>query len=251
MMIGVAQVIGMNPTASLVFSSGPPSANASLIKPIQCSREMVRRETPIMIFTALLMWYMAHTGSVITPVEGIIMFVMLIAYTALSYYWSRKESAIAAEIAEKCDEFAAEPEEMPTTGTNVLYIIIGMIGLVAGFIIANLVFLLSWKATPKVNTLFKRLQIITSLGLALSHGNVSGDIPDADYLVRMVAGPGHRLLVPASTLGGATILVGADLIARTIAAPAEIPLGVLTALVGAPFFFWQLRRMRSRQGGWA
>jgi len=71
------------------------------------------------------------------------------------------------------------------------------------------------------------------------------------HLVRMVAGPGHRLLVPASTLGGATILVGADLIARTIAAPAEIPLGVLTALVGAPFFFWQLRRMRSRQGGWA
>ena len=45
-----------------------------------------------------------------------------------------------------------------------------VIGLVAGFIIANIVFLLSWKATPKVNTLFKRLQIVTSLGLALSHG---------------------------------------------------------------------------------
>lgn len=71
------------------------------------------------------------------------------------------------------------------------------------------------------------------------------------HLVRMVAGPGHRLLVPGSTLAGATILVGADLAARTMAAPAEIPLGVLTALVGSPFFFWQLRRMRSRQGGWA
>lgn len=45
-----------------------------------------------------------------------------------------------------------------------------VIGLIAGFLIANLVFLLSWKATPKVNGLFKRLQIITSLGLALSHG---------------------------------------------------------------------------------
>lgn len=45
-----------------------------------------------------------------------------------------------------------------------------IIGLFAGMIIANIVFLLSWKATPKVNTLFKRLQIITSLGLALSHG---------------------------------------------------------------------------------
>lgn len=71
------------------------------------------------------------------------------------------------------------------------------------------------------------------------------------HLVRMAAGPGHRLLVPASALAGATILVGADLAARTMAAPAEVPLGVLTALVGSPFFFWQLRRMRSRQGGWA
>lgn len=71
------------------------------------------------------------------------------------------------------------------------------------------------------------------------------------HLVRMAAGPGHRLLIPGSTLAGATILVGADLVARTVAAPAEIPLGVITALVGSPFFFWQLRRMRSRQGGWA
>lgn len=71
------------------------------------------------------------------------------------------------------------------------------------------------------------------------------------HLVRMFAGPGHRVLVPASALAGATILVGADLAARTIAAPAEVPLGVLTALVGSPIFFWQLRRLRSRQGGWA
>lgn len=71
------------------------------------------------------------------------------------------------------------------------------------------------------------------------------------HLVRMVAGPGHRLLLPASALGGATLLVVADLAARTIASPAEIPLGVLTSLVGSPFFFWQLRRTRSRQGGWA
>jgi iron complex transport system permease protein len=71
------------------------------------------------------------------------------------------------------------------------------------------------------------------------------------HLIRMVAGPGHRLLIPGSALAGATILVGADLAARTMASPAEVPLGVLTALVGSPFFFWQLRRMRSRQGGWA
>ena len=71
------------------------------------------------------------------------------------------------------------------------------------------------------------------------------------HLVRMAAGPGHRTLLPASALAGAAILTLADLCARTIAAPAELPLGVLTSLVGSPFFFWQLRRTRARQGGWA
>ncbi len=71
------------------------------------------------------------------------------------------------------------------------------------------------------------------------------------HLVRMVIGPAHRMLVVASALGGALLLVVGDLAARTIAQPAEIPLGVLTALVGSPFFFWLLRRTRASQGGWA
>jgi iron complex transport system permease protein len=71
------------------------------------------------------------------------------------------------------------------------------------------------------------------------------------HMVRMVAGPGHRLLLPASVLGGGLLLLGADLAARTAAAPAEIPLGVVTALIGGPFFFWLLHRTRARQGGWA
>jgi iron complex transport system permease protein len=81
--------------------------------------------------------------------------------------------------------------------------------------------------------------VISFVGLVIPH------------LVRMVAGPGHRLLLPASALAGATIVVSGDLIARTIASPSEVPLGVLTALIGSPFFFWQLRRTRTRQGGWA
>ncbi|MFG3493849.1 FecCD family ABC transporter permease [Streptomyces sp. NPDC047928] len=71
------------------------------------------------------------------------------------------------------------------------------------------------------------------------------------HLLRMANGPGHRFLVPGSALGGAVVLLAADLAARTAAAPAELPLGVLTALVGSPFFFWLLRRTRRRQGGWA
>ncbi|WP_329116457.1 FecCD family ABC transporter permease [Streptomyces sp. NBC_01465] len=81
--------------------------------------------------------------------------------------------------------------------------------------------------------------IITFVGLLVPH------------LLRMANGPGHRFLVPASALGGAVVLVAGDLAARTVAAPAELPLGVLTALFGSPFFFWLLRRTRQRQGGWA
>lgn len=71
------------------------------------------------------------------------------------------------------------------------------------------------------------------------------------HLVRLVAGPGHRLLVPASALGGACLLTVADLGARTWAAPQELPLGVITSGVGGVFFLWLLLSLRRRQGGWA
>lgn len=66
------------------------------------------------------------------------------------------------------------------------------------------------------------------------------------HLARMILGPDHRLLFPASLLGGATLLVCADVIARTIASPAELPIGILTALVGGPFFLYLLGRGRGR-----
>ncbi|MDV7266038.1 iron chelate uptake ABC transporter family permease subunit, partial [Rhodococcus oxybenzonivorans] len=64
-------------------------------------------------------------------------------------------------------------------------------------------------------------------------------------------GPGHRVLIPASALCGSLVLLLADLGARSLVANADLPLGMLTALVGGPFFFWLLRRTRARQGGWA
>jgi len=62
------------------------------------------------------------------------------------------------------------------------------------------------------------------------------------HLVRMIWGPDHRFLLPASALLGAMVLVLADTVARTILAPTEIPVGVVTALGGAPFFVYLLRR---------
>ncbi len=61
------------------------------------------------------------------------------------------------------------------------------------------------------------------------------------HAMRLLLGPRHRLLLPASALSGAIFLVLADLLARTVIAPAVLPVGVFTALVGAPFFLFLLR----------
>ena len=92
--------------------------------------------------------------------------------------------------------------------------------------------------------------LLTSAGVAFT-GIIAFVGLVVPHVVRMVAGPGHRFLVPGSALGGALVLVVADLVARTAIAHAELPLGMLTSLVGGPFFFWLLRRTRTSQGGWA
>ncbi|WP_072846219.1 FecCD family ABC transporter permease [Rhodococcus tukisamuensis] len=64
------------------------------------------------------------------------------------------------------------------------------------------------------------------------------------HAIRLVVGPGHRLLLPLSLLLGAAFLVFADVVARWALAPAELPIGVVTAAIGAPFFLLVLRRSR-------
>jgi iron complex transport system permease protein len=69
-------------------------------------------------------------------------------------------------------------------------------------------------------------------------------------LIRLWAGPDHRLLLPASALLGGALLTAADTAARTLAAPLELPIGVLTALIGGPFFIALLLRLRGRGEAW-
>lgn len=64
------------------------------------------------------------------------------------------------------------------------------------------------------------------------------------HLLRLSIGPDHRYLLPASALLGASMLLLADAVSRTVVAPAEIPIGIVTAFVGAPFFLWILLRRR-------
>ncbi len=71
------------------------------------------------------------------------------------------------------------------------------------------------------------------------------------HAVRMVVGPRHGTLLGLSALGGALLILLADTLARVVANPLEIPLGAITAVLGAPVFFLLIRRTRARQGGWA
>lgn len=72
----------------------------------------------------------------------------------------------------------------------------------------------------------------------------------APHAARSVLGPAHRRLLPAAALLGAVFLAGADLLARITAEPIEVPLGLVTALVGGPVFLWLLRRTRRAYGAW-
>ena len=62
------------------------------------------------------------------------------------------------------------------------------------------------------------------------------------HLVRRFAGSRHRVVLPGSAIGGAVFMLLADLIARTVASPQEIPVGLVTAAIGGPFFLWLIRR---------
>jgi iron complex transport system permease protein len=68
------------------------------------------------------------------------------------------------------------------------------------------------------------------------------------HLVRLVWGPDYRSLIPLSILGGAASLLIFDLLARIVIAPQELPVGIVTALAGAPFFLWVLRRSQRYSG---
>jgi len=82
-------------------------------------------------------------------------------------------------------------------------------------------------------------------GAAVSVGGPVGFVGIVvPHLVRLMVGPDHRLVLPASALFGAAFLVACDVVARTVMAPLELPVGVITALIGGPFFLWLLVRKR-------
>ena len=101
-----------------------------------------------------------------------------------------------------------------------------------------------------------RLKLIIVLCAAFSVGAavaVSGIIGFVGlvvpHLIRLTIGPDHRVLIPASAVLGGILLVVADTFARTLVAPAEMPVGILTSMIGGPFFLWLLFKQYSGRFG--
>lgn len=93
--------------------------------------------------------------------------------------------------------------------------------------------------------------IISSMMIAVSV-SFSGLIGFVGFIVphmaRIIVGPNNKVLIPFSALGGAIFLLLSDTIGRTIAAPGELPVGAVTALIGAPYFIYLLIKMKRRSG---
>jgi iron complex transport system permease protein len=105
-------------------------------------------------------------------------------------------------------------------------------------------------ATLGVEVEYTRLILIGAASLMTAAAvSVSGLIGFVGLIVphwiRLIIGPNHRLLIPVSALSGMLLMVVADTIARTVLSPVEIPIGIVMALVGAPFFLYLLRRRRT------
>lgn len=94
----------------------------------------------------------------------------------------------------------------------------------------------------------KRQAIVLSavaVGAAVSVSGIIGFVGlVVPHIVRLIAGPDHRYVLPGSALLGAGLFLLADLVARTVVLPAELPIGVVTALIGGPFFIWLLIRRK-------
>lgn len=135
-----------------------------------------------------------------------------------------------------------------------------IIGLVFAAVIAGKLDLLSLgdDSARHLGVNIERLRIISICVVAIltaaavSFAGIIGFIGlVVPHVIRMIIGPGHKVLVPASALGGAILIVLADMIARTAISYAELPLGMLTALIGAPFFFYLIRSTSAKNGGWS
>jgi iron complex transport system permease protein len=98
------------------------------------------------------------------------------------------------------------------------------------------------ETTKRLTILLAALAVGAAVSVSGTIGFIGLVVP---HLIRLMAGPDHRYVLPGSALLGALLLLIADLLARTVAVPAEVPIGILTAVLGGPFFLWLLLKQRT------
>ena len=102
-----------------------------------------------------------------------------------------------------------------------------------------------------VESLKKKLIFIASImvGISVSFCGMIGFIGlVTPHIIRLFIGPKHKYLIPGSALLGAILLIFSDLISKTVIAPAQLPVGVVTSIIGAPFFIWLIFSQKRRLG---
>lgn len=145
--------------------------------------------------------------------------------------------------------------------TSVLVVAIGcLVGITGALVIARQLDILSLgdRSARHLGVDVERLRYagvvltVTLVGVAVAFVGVIAFVGLViPHMMRMIQGPAHRPLIISSALGGAILIVLADLAARTVIPFADLPIGVLTSLIGGPYFFYLLRRTRKNAGGWA
>jgi len=211
--------------------------------------------TPILafagaMFTVMLVYAIARVGSQ-TPVvtlllAGVVMNAVLVAFQTLILTLSpHAQFGIQALFSWLSGGIAV------TSWTPVVIIgIIILVGMIFALMLSTVLdaFGLGEEGAAHLGMHVERYKLLIIIvgsmltGAAVSISGLIGFVGlVTPHVMRLVLGPRHRLLLPASALGGAIFLVLADLLARVVIAPAVLPVGVFTALVGAPFFLILLR----------
>jgi iron complex transport system permease protein len=233
-LIGVSAGAGLGATIAIVFSFGAIAVCAFVGA----------------IGATMLIYMLARAGGRTTPTTLILAGVALGAFLSAitSFLMFRSDSAFRTQqiIAWMMGSFALSSWQ--SVAVMLPYLGIGWLVLYLNARVLNVLQLGDTQAqqlgvpVERVTVLLvAAASLITAAAVATSGiiGFVGLIVPHA---VRLVWGPDHRFLLPMSALIGAAFLIGADTLARTLLSPSELPVGIITAFCGAPFFLYLLRR---------